>query len=62
MKLKSRLLISSLSLGITIGTAAMARASNFQTIEQPFGIKWAVTIIGFSLIGLELWWFLAKQK
>ena len=35
----------------------------FVRIEQPLGHKIAVTIVGLSLMGVELWWFLgAKSK
>ncbi|MBV6627821.1 MAG: hypothetical protein KI793_33680 [Rivularia sp. (in: Bacteria)] len=30
----------------------------FRRIEQPLGLKAAVTLGGIGLIGLELWWFL----
>lgn len=36
--------------------------SQFQIIEQPLPVKAAVTIGGFSLISLELWWFTYSRK
>ncbi len=40
-----------------------AQSNQFQRIDQPLGNKIAVTLGGFSLIGLELWWFLwSKPK
>lgn len=32
--------------------------TQFRRIEQPLGLKLAVTTGGIALIGLELWWFL----
>ncbi|MEO1183503.1 MAG: hypothetical protein AAFX46_01765 [Cyanobacteria bacterium J06636_27] len=34
---------------------------DFRRIEQPLGLKAAVTLGGISLIGLELWWFLFSK-
>ncbi|MCW6038805.1 hypothetical protein K4A83_21400 [Spirulina subsalsa FACHB-351] len=34
----------------------------FEQIEQPLLLKLAVTAGGLGLIGLELWWFLFKDK
>ncbi|WP_017303066.1 hypothetical protein [Spirulina subsalsa] len=34
----------------------------FEQIEQPLVLKLAVTAGGLGLIGLELWWFLVKDK
>ena len=34
----------------------------FRRIEQPLGLKVAVTLGGISLIGLELWWFLFSKS
>ncbi|WP_246605455.1 hypothetical protein [Sphaerospermopsis torques-reginae] len=31
---------------------------HFQIIQQPLELKFAVTIAGLGLIGLELWWFI----
>ena len=33
----------------------------FRRIEQPIGLKTAVTLGGMGLIGLELWWFLFSK-
>ena len=33
----------------------------FRRIEQPLGLKAAVTLGGIGLIGLELWWFLFSK-
>ena len=33
----------------------------FRRIEQPIGLKTAVTLGGIGLIGLELWWFLFSK-
>ncbi|WP_413173781.1 hypothetical protein [Anabaena azotica] len=32
-----------------------------QIIEQPLGVKVAVTTGGLGLIGLELWWFIFSK-
>ncbi len=34
----------------------------FRRIEQPLGLKAAVTVGGIGLIGLELWWFLFSKS
>ena len=34
---------------------------DFRRIEQPLGLKAAVTLGGIGLIGLELWWFLFSK-
>ncbi|WP_414620410.1 cupredoxin domain-containing protein [Calothrix sp. CCY 0018] len=34
----------------------------FRRIEQPLGLKVAVTLGGIGLIGLELWWFLLSKS
>ncbi|MBV6622583.1 MAG: cupredoxin domain-containing protein [Rivularia sp. (in: Bacteria)] len=34
----------------------------FRRIEQPLGLKAAVTLGGIGLIGLELWWFLFSKS
>jgi len=36
--------------------------SQFHRIEQPLGLKVGVAIVGFALIGLELWWFLLYKS
>lgn len=38
-----------------------SKTSQFQRIEQPLSNKIVVTIGGFGLIGLELWWFLVSK-
>ena len=40
---------------------ARVHPGQFQPIEQPLWSKVAVTGVGLSLIGLELWWFLLSQ-
>jgi plastocyanin domain-containing protein len=40
---------------------APLHTGQFQPIEQPLWSKVAVTGVGLSLIGLELWWFLLSQ-
>ncbi len=60
------------SVGIAIGMASGVQAAKmsiepshsttqFQTIEQPLGLKVGVTLGGLTLIGLELWWFLFSK-
>ena len=34
----------------------------FRRIEQPLGLKVAVTLGGIGLIGLELWWFIFTKS
>jgi plastocyanin domain-containing protein len=58
-----------LLLGITASvpiTAKPAQAAmetgQFRRIEQPLALKLGVTLGGFGLIGLELWWFLLSKK
>lgn len=68
---KQLVLISLIGLGLltgltfhTLASTNMQSArspdhnSTAQTIQQPFWTKAAVTGVGISLIGLELWWFL----
>ncbi|MBN3943710.1 MAG: hypothetical protein V7L21_32520 [Nostoc sp.] len=38
------------------------QTSQFQSIEQPLGLKIGVAIAGLALIGLELWWFLVYKS
>ncbi|MEH1924915.1 hypothetical protein [Nostoc sp.] len=38
------------------------QTSQFQSIEQPLGLKVGVAIAGLALIGLELWWFLLYKS
>ncbi|XZN90229.1 MAG: cupredoxin domain-containing protein [Microcoleus sp.] len=60
------------SVGIAIAMASGVQAAKmsiepthsttqFQTIEQPLGLKVGVTLGGLTLIGLELWWFLFSK-
>jgi plastocyanin domain-containing protein len=37
-------------------------SSQFQRIEQPLGLKVAVTAGGITLIGAQLWWFLGSKR
>ena len=62
MKSKHYFLSGLVALNIvaTTATAVSAKVGSFQTIEQPLPLKLGITTIGFGLIGLELWWFLAK--
>ncbi|WOD40288.1 cupredoxin domain-containing protein [Nodosilinea sp. E11] len=39
----------------------MERTGQFQRVDQPLGLKVAVTGAGLGLIGLELWWFLLSK-
>lgn len=41
--------------------AAGEQTAQFQRIEQPWGVKVAVTAGGLVLIGAELWWFLRSK-
>ncbi|MBF2056591.1 MAG: cupredoxin domain-containing protein [Cyanobacterium sp. T60_A2020_053] len=58
-----------LSLGLTLGIASFSQAktptssnnNQFTRIEQPLSLKLLITLGGFGLIGVELWWFLFKQ-
>ena len=57
-----------LALTSTIGLAevkmpasAEKQTSQFQKIEQPFGLKLAVALGGLGLIGAELWWFMFSK-
>lgn len=34
----------------------------FHRIDQPIGLKTAVTVGGIGLIGVELWWFLFSKS
>ncbi len=64
MKLNSVGLGGLFSLGLWVGTVSVARAGvgTFQSIEQPPMVKLGITLVGLGLIGLEVWWFLAKKK
>jgi plastocyanin domain-containing protein len=73
MKLVDKLLITCISVAIlgAGGAIAMPGSSDvdpnstesqpFEQIEQPLGVKIAVTLGGLGLIGLELWWFLGQR-
>ena len=41
--------------------ATETQAPQFRPIEQPLGVKAAVTLGGLALIGAELWWFLGSK-
>ena len=68
-----RLLNCFLSLGLFLGLVTspadavkMPKFSSgqsplFHRIEQPLSLKMAVTLGGFALIRLELWWFQFSQ-
>ena len=38
-----------------------ANTDEFRSIEQPLSLKLGVAAVGAGLVGLELWWFLAKE-
>ena len=70
-KIFASLLILGFWLGVgTNPTAAQMSPSHtgmteptqqFRSIEQPLGLKVAVTLGGIALMGLELWWFLISK-
>jgi plastocyanin domain-containing protein len=72
MKTKRKLLSHIISLGLFMGIASAATATEiempttptqqFRRIEQPLGRKVGVTLGGIALIGAELWWFLGKKR
>ncbi len=45
----------------TMPASSPEQTSQFRRIEQPLGLKAAVTVGGLALIGLELWWFLLSK-
>jgi plastocyanin domain-containing protein len=60
----SALLSIGLLLGIphpAIAQSAQSDTGDFRRIEQPLGLKLAITAAGLGLIGLELWWFLLSK-
>ncbi|MBD2772097.1 cupredoxin domain-containing protein [Iningainema tapete] len=75
--LSRKLIIGSItSLGLVLGVASpktvaqmthempasgQSQMTPFRRIEQPLGLKAAVTAGGLALIGLELWWFLLSK-
>ena len=70
MKRKSQVWSSLITLALLMGIGsssaiASEMAANptnqFRKIEQPFGLKLAVTLGGLGLIGAEIWWFLLKK-
>jgi len=60
-----------LAVGVVSGEAAAqmthemasetTQTAQFRRIEQPLGVKAAVTAGGLALIGLEIWWFLLSK-
>jgi len=50
-------------LGVSSGVASaqMPQTNQFRRIEQPIGLKAAVTLGGLGLIGAELWWFVFSK-
>lgn len=51
-------------LGISSGVATTQmpeQTNRFRRIEQPIGLKTAVTLGGLGLIGVELWWFIFSR-
>ena len=48
----------------TIAQMPVSKEENvqFRRIEQPLGLKAAVTLGGIGLIALELWWFLFSKS
>ena len=63
----SKILITSIGLGLLLGVTPNALAqtpakpSQFRHIEQPLPVKVGVTLGGLALIGAELWWFLFSK-
>lgn len=62
---------SVISLGLLLGFASGVKAAErqdqhlgdqFRRIEQPLGLKVAVTLGGMGLIAAQLWWFLLSQN
>ncbi|WP_193195874.1 hypothetical protein [Nostoc sp. MG11] len=45
-----------------IPTSSLEQTSQFRRIEQPLGLKVGAAMLGFALIGLELWWFLLPES
>ncbi|MGB3403225.1 MAG: cupredoxin domain-containing protein [Microcoleaceae cyanobacterium] len=46
---------------ISLSAPEIETNTQFQKVEQPFGIKGIVTAAGLGLIVLELWWFKGSQ-
>jgi plastocyanin domain-containing protein len=65
MKKLTGILISiGLSVGIISSMSAQEMRHNstkFQPIEQPITLRVAIAVGGLSLIGIQLWWFLASK-
>ena len=65
LSLRNRwLLVSLLSVSLLFTQPAKAQSANtdeFRSIEQPLSLKIGVAAVGAGLVGLELWWFLAKE-
>lgn len=58
------LIVSLLSVSLLFAQPAKAHAANtgeFRSVEQPLSLKLGVATVGAGLVGLELWWFLAKD-
>jgi plastocyanin domain-containing protein len=56
------------ALGLSLGTVSATTPThssgenNIHPIEQPLGVKVAVTMGGVALIALELWWFVLSKS
>lgn len=69
MNIKSKALSNIIGLGLLLGIATDATATEvppshtnqLQRIEQPISLKVGVTLAGLGLICLELWWFLLSK-
>lgn len=70
-QLGQKLGLTSLLIVLTFGSATAIASpkqssseqhqTQFQRLEQPLGLKLAVTAGGLALIALELWWFLGRR-
>ena len=68
---KTAIISSVASLGLGLGVASSeavaqithqtTQTTQFRRIEQPLGVKAAVTVGGLALMGLEIWWFLLSK-
>ncbi|NJP09866.1 MAG: hypothetical protein HC866_10580 [Leptolyngbyaceae cyanobacterium RU_5_1] len=45
-----------------MSTHTQPSSSPWHPIEQPLALKVGVTVGGIALIGLELWWFLNRDR
>lgn len=65
LSLRTRwLIVSLLSVSLLFTQPAKAQSvdmDEFRPIEQPLSLKLGVAAVGAGLVGLELWWFLAKD-